>query len=122
MGKDWRRRLWGAVLMSAGDNEPGELTRPTGFVRRILLDLVQVVAAIWFCFWMLMAVAAFAFRDFAPEPGSQLSVSKALLYSSMMAGIGCFGLLILHVIRRGVNNRDPPLKENPRGFEVLPPR
>ena len=102
------------------DDEPDERTRPTGFARRVLLGLFQCAAALWFCFWMLMAFMSFAFREFGPEPGSRLSVPRALLHSSIMVVIGCVGPLVSHTIKRGVNERDRPLEEKARGFEVLP--
>ena len=95
---------------------------PAGYARRVLLGLMQLAAALWFCFWMLMAFVSYGFRDFAPEAGSRLSVPKALLLSSVMVGLGCLGPFINHRVRRGVNKRHCPLKDEARGFEVLPPR
>ena len=68
--------------------------RPMGRVEGVVRAVFTTVGVIWFIVWVLGAVMGFLMRGLGNEPGSSITVPRALLGSFMGVVIGLLGLAI----------------------------
>lgn len=74
--------------------------RRPGVGERIIRSVLSVVGIAWFLFFTFGAVMGFLMRDLGSEPGSPMTVGKALPFAIATGLIGLLGLVFAFAAQR----------------------
>jgi hypothetical protein len=74
--------------------------RRIGPFERTVRDVLAALGFTWFALWFMAATGAFMMRGLGDEPGSPVTVPRALFVSFMLVLIGALGLGVAYAAQR----------------------